>query len=170
MSSLGKTKAVNFVLVLALCLTTVEAQACGEVMYRMGGALRYRSFITHHPANILVYSGPSTRAHVSTDSAKFHDNLERAGHKVTMVSDEKALARALAAQSYDVVITYAGDVDFVTSQLTKVQREPVLIPVLDRNAKDEKAMRERFPQVVSEDANLNQFLKVIEQSMKAKGA
>jgi hypothetical protein len=168
MSASHKTS--RMILVLALCFTTMQAQACGEVMYRMGGALRYRAFITHHPANILVYIGPSTLAHASTDNAKFHDNLEHAGHKVTLIKDEAALAKALATQSYDVVITYAGDVDLVTSQLTKVQREPVLIPVLDRNAKDEKAMRERFPQLVSEDANLNQFLKVIEQSMKVKGA
>jgi hypothetical protein len=162
-------KKTSLVFVLALCFTAVEAQACGEVMYRMGGALRYRAFITHHPANILVYGGPSAQQRVSHDN-KFHDNLERAGHKVTMISDEAALKEALANHSYDVIITYAGDIDVVTSQLTKVQREPVLIPVIDRNAKDERAMRERFPQLVNEDANLNQFLKVIEQSMKGKGA
>jgi hypothetical protein len=41
--------------------------------------------------------------------------------------------------------------------------------VIDRNASNERAMRERFPQLVRTDSSLNQFLKSIEQSMKASG-
>ena len=57
----------------------------------------------------------------------------------------------------------------MTSQIASSAREPTLIPVIDRDSPNERQMRERFPRIVSEDANLNQFLKVIEQSMKAKG-
>jgi hypothetical protein len=168
MKTISKTSGVMFVL--ALCFTAIDAQACGEVMYRMGGALRYRPFITHHPAQVLLYSSPAALRHASADEAKFHDNLERAGHSVTVIHDEDALSKALSSRNYDVIIAYSADVDAIARQLTNVQREPVLIPVIDRDAKNAHEMRERFPQLVDEDANLNQFLKVIEQSMKSKGA
>ena len=164
-----RTFNTSSILILALCFTAVDAQACGEVMYRMGGALRYHAFITRNPANILLYVGAAAREHASNDSMKFHDNLEKAGHRVTLANGPDELARALAAHPYDVVITYAGDIDAVTSQIASSAREPTLIPVIDRDSPNERRMRERFPRIVSEDANLNQFLKVIEQSMKAKG-
>jgi hypothetical protein len=164
------SKKTSAILVLALCFTAIDAQACGEVMYRMGGALRYHAFITRHPANILIYSGTSSQQYLSADGAKLHDNLEKAGHKVTIATGPDELAKALAAHPYDVIIAYAGDLDSVTAQIAKASREPALIPVIDRSAPNEREMRERFPRMVNEDANLNQFLKVIEQSMKAKGA
>ena len=165
-----KTAAASAILVLVLCFSAMDAQACGEVMYRMGGALRYHAFITRNPANILVYAGAAERQHDSANVAKFHENLEKAGHKVTLANSPDELARALAAHPYDVILTYAGDLDVVTAQIAKAAREPTLIPVIDRNSPNERAMRERYPNLVSEDANINQFLKVIEQSMKARGA
>lgn len=164
------SKKTSAILVLALCFTAIDAQACGEVMYRMGGALRYHAFITRNPANILLYAGTAGEQHLSADTPKFHENLEKAGHKVTVVRGPDELAKALAAHPYDVIITYAADLDSVTSEIAKASREPALIPIIDRGATNEREMRERFPRMVSEDANLNQFLKVIEQSMKAKGA
>ena len=156
---------------LALCLSmgASNAHACGEAMYRMGGALRYHAFITRHPAEILLYSGPAQLQHSDEERAKFHENLERAGHKVTVVTDPSALAQALSTHSYDVIIASTGDMDVVTSNIVATAREPTLIPVLAHDASDEKEMRARFPKLVTADANLNQFLKLIERSMKARG-
>ena len=157
-------------LVLASCLSAINAQACGELTSRMGGALRYRAYVTHHPAAILVYVGPASQQHFSEDGTKLHDSLAKAGHKVTLAKGPAELSQALAAHAYDVIVVYAGDLDSVTTQIAQASRDPALIPVIDRNAKNERAMRERFPRLVDEDANLNQFLKLIEQSMKDKGA
>lgn len=168
MNAFGKKSSA--ILVLALCFNVIDAQACGEVMYRMGSALRYHAFITRSPANILIYAGSASNQHATANDMKFHENLEKAGHRVTVVHGPNELATALAAHPFDVIIAYAGDLDSVTAQLAKVSREPALIPVIDRNTTNEREMRERFPRLVTEDANLNQFLKVIEQSMKAKGA
>ncbi|MFI4969019.1 MAG: hypothetical protein ACHP7D_02355 [Lysobacterales bacterium] len=158
------------IVILALCFSAVDAQACGEVMYRMGNALRYHAFITRNPATILLYVGTAAREHAANDPIKFHDNLEKAGHKVTLANGPDELTKALATHPYDVVIAYAGDLDTVATQIASGAREPTLIPVVDRGAPNERQIRERFPRIVSDDANLNQFLKVIEQSMKAKGA
>jgi hypothetical protein len=153
-------------LLLVVAVASADAQACGEVMYRMGGALRYHAFVTKHPAQILLYSGNGAHQ-TSADVDGFHHNLERAGHQVTIIDTPDALAKSLAAHSYDVIIAYAIDLPAINSQLAHVNHEPTLIPVLQHG--DENALREHYPLALNEDANLNQFLKTIEQTMKARG-
>lgn len=162
MNKLGSTA-----LLLAVAISASDAQACGEVMYRMGGALRYHAFITRHPAQILLYSGPAAAQATSAEHDRFHENLEKAGHKVTVVDNPEALAQALAAHPYDVIITYAADLPEIKAQLVQVAHEPSLIPVFQH--KDADAQRSQYPLALNEDTNLNQFLKTIEQTMKARG-
>jgi hypothetical protein len=156
-----KTSAI---LVVALCLTATEAEACGEVMLRTLDTMRFHAFVTHHPASVLIYSGNAGN-HPAGQAGKLHDGLEKAGHKVSMVRGPEQLAKALAAQKFDVVIAYADEIVAVTTQVTKAAGEPMLIPVLEGGA-DERQLRARFPHSVSGD--LNELLKTIEQSMKAQ--
>jgi hypothetical protein len=153
-------------LLLVVALSAADAQACGEVMYRMGGALRYHAFVTRHPAQILLYGASATAAANRDDS--FHENLEKAGHKVTQVNTPDALAKALASQHYDVIIAYAAEVPTINTEIAHLAPEPALIPVFQRES-DEQAARQQYPLALNEDANLNQFLKTIEQTMKARG-
>ncbi len=163
MKKLGTTT-----LLLAVIISASDAQACGEVMYRMGGAMRYHAFITHHPAQILLYSGTAAKQAAGSDQARFHENLEKAGHKVTVAETPLALAAALSQGSYDVIITYAADLPEINAQIVHIAREPSLIPVFPRG-NDEQRTRSEYPLALNEDANLNQFLKTIEQTMKARG-
>ena len=162
MSKLGTTA-----LLLVVAISASDAQACGEVMYRMGGALRYHAFITRHPAQILLYNGTAAQQANSADGQRFHENLEKAGHRVTIVESSDALAKALAERQYDVIITYAGDLPAIREQVAHVAREPALIPVFQRG--DQDALRKQYPLALNDDANLNQFLKTIEQTMKSRG-
>lgn len=154
-------------LLLIVALSAADAQACGEVMYRMGGALRYHAFVTRHPAQILLYGGSVARA--SNDDDAFHENLEKAGHKVTQVNTPEALAKALASQHYDVIIAYAAEVPTINTEIAHLAPEPALIPVFEHES-EERAARQQYPLALNEDANLNQFLKTIEQTMKARGS
>ena len=155
-------------LFLIVALSAADAQACGEVMYRMGGALRYHAFVTRHPAQILLYAGSVTRTASSSDQA-FHENLEKAGHKVTVADGPEALAQLLAKQHYDVIIAYAADMPAINDQIAHLAPEPSLIPVFQHGS-DENTVRQQYPLALNEDANLNQFLKTIEQTMKARGS
>lgn len=155
-------------LVAMLAGTSLESQACGEVMYRMGGALRYRAFVTRHPANILIYVGPVSPRN-EAEREKFRENLEKSGHKVNVAIGAESLAQALGGQPFDVIITMAGNVEDVSARIAQLQRAPTLIPVVPGN-REEQALRDRYPRMVNEDANLNQFLKAIEQTMKSRGA
>lgn len=165
MNKLGTT-----VLMLAVAIAASDAHACGEVMYRMGGALRYHAFITRHPAQILLYSGATAaeRHAVTNDMQEFDNNLIKAGHSVTVVNTPDALGKALAAHHYDVIITYAGDLNAIEPQLTNISHEPALIPVFPRNV--EESTLKQYPLAVNENANINQFLKTIEETMKSRGS
>jgi ABC-type amino acid transport substrate-binding protein len=152
------------ILVVAICLTATDAEACGEVMLRSLNTMRYHAFVTHHPATIVLYSGDAAADHAPAGLAKLRDRLAKAGHKVSMVRGPDELAKALAANRYDVVIADTSDMVSVTTQLTKSSREPALIPMLSPGS-DERQMRERFPRLVSGD--LNDLLKAIDKAMKA---
>ncbi|MEO8959761.1 MAG: hypothetical protein ABI304_12510 [Rudaea sp.] len=154
-------------MLLAVAMSASDAQACGEVMYRMGGALHYHAFITRHPAQILLYYGTATHQAISADQQLFHENLERAGHHVTVVDTPTALGNTLATQQYDVIITYANDLPAIAPQLAHISHEPALIPVFPGDKED--AIRRQYPLALTENANLNQFLKTIEQTMKSRG-
>ena len=162
MKKLGTT-----ILLLAVAMSASDAQACGEVMYRMGGALHYHAFITRHPAQILMYDGTAARKAISDDEQLFSESLERAGHHVTVVDTPAALGNALAAHKYDVIITYANDLPAIAPQLAHISHEPALIPVFP-GANDD-AIRKQYPLALNENANLNQFLKTIEQTMQSHG-
>ena len=161
----GSSKTTWAILV-TICLTVADAQACGELMLRSLGGMRYHAFVTRHPAEILLYSRDTTGGskRPTASDAKFHDSLEIVGHKVTMVRGSDELGQALAARKYDVIIGYAADMVAATSQIAKASREPKLIPVLDTES-NERQMRERFPFLVT--GNFNDLLRTIEQAMKA---
>lgn len=156
-----KTSAI---LVVALCVTASEAKACGEVMLRTLDTMRFHAFVTKHPATILLYSGEGAN-HPPAQAAKLHDDLEKAGHKVSIARGPEQLAKALAMQNYAVIVAPAEDIATVTTQATKASREPTLIPVLDGVA-DEQQIRARYPHVVHGD--LKELLKTIEESMKSQ--
>ena len=134
-------KRTSAVLVVALCFTTMEAQACGEVMLRTLGAMRYHAFVTRHPAAIVIYSGEAGLKHPPEYDAKLHDSLEKAGHKVIIARGPDELAQALAAHHQDVIIAFVDDIGRVANQIAKGSPEPALIPVLDSGATNENTLR-----------------------------
>lgn len=153
-------------LVVTLCAAASRAQACGEVMLRAIGTMRYHAFVTHNPAAILLYSDdhdPAGNAkRPSANDPRLHDNLEKVGHKVSMARGTGELGHALAEIRYDVVVAYADDMLAAAGQIAKATSQPKLIPVLDQ-ASNEREMRARFPRLVT--GNFTDLLKAIEQAM-----
>lgn len=154
-------------LVVVICLGAPQAQACGEVMLRTLGAMRYHPFVTRHPAQILLYSGDEAVHRAPADDTKLQNSLEKVGHKVAIARGPEELARALAAHHYDVVIAPADHMVGVTTRITNHSHEPIVIHMLDK-ATDEQQLRARFPRLV--DGNANDLLKAIELVMKAQEA
>jgi hypothetical protein len=162
----GSRRKSSAILGVVICLIAADSWACGEVMLRALGTMRYHAFVTHNPAAILLYSDDAAtkgKRAAATD-ARLHDSLEKVGHKVSLARGADALGQALAAKQYDVLIAYADDMAAASDQIAKAAREPMLIPVFD-GASNEREMRERFPRLVT--GNFNDLLKAIEQAMMA---
>ena len=157
----ASNRRTSAILIVATCFAATDTLACGEVMLRTLGTMRYRPFVTRHPATILLYSGEGAPNQPPANDTKLHDVLEKVGHKVTLARGLDGLAQALAARLYDVIVAHAGDMDRVTHQIPKGSHEPVLIAVLDSEAANPR-QSERSPRTVS---TFKELLKTIEQSM-----
>ena len=156
-------------LLAALGSAAIEAQACGELMLRGLGTMRFHAFATANPANILLYSSASaadSKVPVATD-ARLHASLERVGHKVKLARGDVELAQALSSSRFDVMIAYANDMVAATNRIASTSRGPTLIPVLHDLA-SEREMRERYPRLVT--GNFKDLLRAIEQAMSSAKA
>lgn len=78
------------------------ASACGEGIFSMGEGLRYDGYLAPRPATVLVYEpdGDATPERIAV-----YRGLARAGHRVTVVTDSEHLPKALARQTFDIVVT-----------------------------------------------------------------
>ena len=151
--------------IFGLSVATTNAQACGESMFHTGQGMRYHAFITRQPANILVYHPGKPDA----QQKQLYSGLERAGHKVTLVTDESALAQALADKRFDVIIASAHDMREISVDINTVAPAPALLAVVGDSTR-EQPLHDRFAHTLRENDGLNQYLKSIEQTMQARGA
>lgn len=145
-----------------------SAQACGEVMYRMGGALRYQAWVTRHPAEILLFGDAASAEAKGLDRDGFQRSLERAGHHVQVADDAATLDQVLATHAFDIVITDADYLPTVRDALAQAAVAPALMPVVTRG--DLKATRQQYPDAVAANSGINRFLKTIERTMEARGS
>ncbi|HET9048024.1 MAG TPA: hypothetical protein VFN29_03540 [Chiayiivirga sp.] len=147
-------------------LVTGPVEACGEVMYRMGSALRYQAFISRHPAQILLY-GESAEAQANTmDREAFRQKLHAAGHRTFVAKNAEELAQLIAERPYDIVIAGANDLALVRRMLQSTQHAPSLIPVLKH---DDDSLRNQYPMALVADSGVQRALKTIERTMQARG-
>ena len=143
-----------------LALSATQAQACGESMFKSGQAMRYRSFISRHPAQIMIYR-PLAEGAVPL---ALYSGLERAGHTVTVVTDVHGLAQALGTKKFDVIIAATSDEQIVAAQINTVQHAPTLLAI----AGNGEARDARAPLSASDGTNA--YLKTIEETMRTRGS
>lgn len=141
------------------------ARACGESLFHSGQGMRYHAFITRLPADILIYRPGSVNGADST--RQLVAGLEKAGHHVTVVSDESTVASTLMGHHFDIVIAASQDMEAIAQRLDHSPQEPALLAVVDEKA---TARDDHFAHTVRESDGLNQYLKSIEQSMHARGS
>lgn len=147
----------------ALALPASPSQACGEGQFNMGQGLRYQGYLAPRPATVLVLDDGT----MEPQRKALYAGLQKAGHRVTVVSDAAALSQALGEKRYDVIIASFADVDAVAARAAGASTQPRVLPVVQRNARNEPALR-RFPLFVLDGASLGQYLKVINQALSVR--
>ena len=146
-------------LAVALVVAQSTAFGCGENQFNMGQGLQYRGYLAPRPATVLVFDDGAA------DRKALYSGLARAGHKVTLVASSDAAARALTGQKFDVVIADFSDVDAVS---TSTSGAVSVLPVVDRASRNQPDLRQRFAHFLLDGASLGQYLKSIDQVIKAR--
>lgn len=154
----------------SILLAPAPAQACGEGMINAGKGLPYQGYLAPRPATVLIYANPDPTAS-DADRTTLYAGLEKAGHKLTVVTDANALAGALRERHYDVVITAFDAVDAVataTADAGDAAGKPALLPVVARSDRNSPQLRNRFGAFLVDGASLGQYLKMIGKTLPVR--
>jgi hypothetical protein len=152
---------------LALSAAPNESTACGEGQFNMGQGLKYQSYLAPRPAAVLVYDAGASETSPQRRAALIN-GLRASGHKVTEVGDDAALAQALQAGHFDVVIASYERMDQVsTSSARSGADAPKLLPVVARKLRNAPEVRSRYSSFVLDGASLGQYLKAINTVLPA---
>ena len=137
------------------------ALACGEGQFIMGQGLKYQAYLAPNPAAVLVYDAGMSQASPKRRAALI-EGLRASGHTVTEVADDTALARALQAGRFDVVIASYDRIGQVAAAGDSAGiAPPRLLPVVARSQRNDPGLTGRYPGFVLDGASLGQYLKAI---------
>jgi hypothetical protein len=151
-------------LVAALLAGAGPALACGESMFNTGKGLEFQAYLAPRPATVLIYGTPDPTASDAQRTALL-EGLEDAGHRVVVVADADAYAKALRGQKVDLVIAGSTDVDALAAPTDAPS--PRVVPVLPKGVRAGAAQGERFAVVLRGGASLGQYLRAIDRAVAA---
>jgi hypothetical protein len=146
------------------------ARACGDKFLLVGRGAKFRqAYAAIHPASIVVFAQPQQSASKAMRDPRLQADLKAAGHRVAIAEDESSLARMLAADRVDVVLTDAADADLVTAQTDASPSHPLVLPVLFQPSKQQaKAVDARDKARLTTSDRPIRFLSAIDDAMKTR--
>jgi CheY-like chemotaxis protein len=147
---------------LSLALVCFAARACGEGQFNMGQGLRYQGYLAPRPATLLVYDDRAA------DHGALYAGLKKAGHKVTVVDSADAMAQALHAGHYDVVIADFEEAAALQSHAVGTSGKSGVLPVVARNRRNAPEVSSQFKLFLLDGASLGQYLKGINQLLSLR--
>ena len=159
---MSKVLSISRIVASVLALASVGAQACGDVLFRVGHGMRYASYVAPRPAAVVIYArggGATTGNEIA-----LRKGLEKAGHKVTMKSAGESLAPDAGAHPYDVVIADLAAIRPLAESVDSAAPKPTFVPVVGSGAEGD--LRDRYQWWVREGASLGKFLQAIDKVME----
>jgi ABC-type amino acid transport substrate-binding protein len=140
-------------------LVALNAQACGESLFRVGKGVAYRAQTAPLPGNVLVVSPDTGLA----------DRLAAAGHHIKVVTSPDKIAQELRTGKYDVVLASFNDREIVAKQMAGSAQAATYVPVTTESGQKAEAAQE-YARYLSDDDDFTQFLRVIHRTLKASRA
>lgn len=150
----------------AALLGSTQAEPCGDKFLVVGRGMRYQRLRATHPASILIYANPGSRAPAALKALQLESNLKLAGHKPLAVDDTAALDDALRAGSYDLVVSDLADADALVLRAQSAASKPRIVPMLlNPTAQEQAEARNRFGLIIKAPGKSKELLKVIDDAM-----
>jgi len=137
--------------------------ACGESMFRVGKGVHYRAYSAPIPGSVLVYAR-------TDDERAVAEQLQEAGHHVSVVSNDVDLVLEMQNQQFDVIVAPYSKREAVEAQSEAIASHPDWIPIVVDGTDDVKLAKSQYSRTVTEGDDIRKYLKAIHQSLKASGA
>jgi hypothetical protein len=149
-------------LVMLILLASPVLDACGDKFLLVGRGLAFgRAYASVYPGSIVIYSEPAT----ARDRKKLHDNIRKAGHRVTLVTSVAELSARL--QQTDIVIADMTSRSALDAQVAAMTIRPSLLFLVSEGGQ----IGDDIPAdtgVVKNGEKPGRFLAVIEDIMKTR--
>jgi hypothetical protein len=144
-----------------------DALACGDKLVVVGRGLRPRRVATaSQRASILLYAAPGGSLPAALAEGGLQKDLERAGHRLSRVSTEEELKKALDAGGYDLVFADLRVAPRVEAEASQAPAHPTVLPTLYNPSPAElKAARSEFQCVLESPGKDKDYLAVVDEAM-----
>lgn len=161
-----------FVAITMVANAVPPLEACGDKFLLVGRSARFRqAYAAVYPAAIVVFVQPQRNATKAIRDPRLAADLKAAGHRVSVVEDERALARILGTDAVDLVLTDVADADRVAKQADTSQAKPKVLPVMFEPTKVEaKAIESQYQCRLTTSDRSDKFLAAIDDVMKTRAA
>ena len=145
-------------------------QACGDKFLMIGKGAKFRqAYAAIYHASVIVFVQPGRGAAKAIQDPRLLADLKQAGHRVSVVENERALSNALASDRVDVLLTDAADADRLAVQADSAPTRPRVLPVMLKPSKEEaKVIEARFQYLLTSGDRSLKYLSVIDETMKAR--
>lgn len=149
---------------------TGTAQACGDKFLLLGRGVKFRrAYAAIHPATIVIYAQPQRSAAKAIRDPRLQNDLKLAGHRVSIVETEAALARALESDRVDLVLTDVADADRTSTQGAASSSKPAVLPVMYEPTKETaREIEARYQCRLKSSDRADRYLATIDDAMKAR--
>jgi len=154
---------VTFLSIGLSALVSNSTFACGESMFRVGKGVHYRAYSAPIPGSVLVYAR-------TDDERAVAEQLQEAGHTVSVVSNDVDLAMEMQNKQFDVIVAPYSKRDAVEAQSEAIASHPDWIPIVVTGTDDVKLAKQQYSHTVTAGDDIRKYLKAIHQSLKANGA
>jgi CheY-like chemotaxis protein len=165
-----RADAAILAVVTMLLQATNGAQACGDKFLLVGRGVEFhRAYAALYPASIVIYARPPGDAAKAIRDSRFQATLKQSGHRVLLVENDAALARALEADRVDLILTDVADAERVSRQGAAAPSKPIVLPVMYRPTKEEaQTIEARYQCRLTSTDRTDRYLAAIDNAMKAR--
>jgi hypothetical protein len=153
-----------------LLQTTNAAQACGDKFLLVGRGVEFhRAYAALYPASIVIDARLSGDAAKAIRDSRFQASLKQSGHRVLVVENDAALARALESDRVDLILTDVADAETVSRQAAAAASKPTVLPVMYRPTKEEvQTIEARYQCRLTSVDRVDRYLAAIDNAMKTR--
>ena len=161
-----------FVAITLVSNAAPPVEACGDKFLLVGRSARFRqAYAAVYPATIVVFAQPQRKAAKAIRDPRLAADLKAAGHRVSVVEDERALTRILGTDSIDLVLTDVADADRVAKQADTSEARPKVLPVMFEPTKVEaKDIESQYHCRLTASDRADKYLAAIDDLMKSRAA